>query len=144
MPPSRRGRGVRRPVPPDGVFCSRTAAVVAAALEDGGSPVAVREGRSGKWGTWEEPLAPGGIATVTTLEAAPPPLIYGAGETSPAGAAYWAAKRVTDLLSSAAGIIALCPLMSLVTLTIKLSSRGPVFFKQTRIGRDGIPFTFYK
>jgi lipopolysaccharide/colanic/teichoic acid biosynthesis glycosyltransferase len=105
--------------------------------------VAVREGRSARWSVWEEPLVPGTLAA-TTLEAAPPPLIYGAADTSPAGALYWAVKRCLDVMLSAAGIIALSPVMSFVALTIKLSSRGPVFFRQTRIGRDGIPFAFYK
>ena len=106
--------------------------------------MAVREGRSAKWSTWEEPLVTGSMPGSTTLEATPPPLIYGAGETSPAGPLYWATKRCFDVLFSAAGIICLLPLMTVVATVVRLSSHGPVFFKQTRIGRDGIPFAFYK
>jgi lipopolysaccharide/colanic/teichoic acid biosynthesis glycosyltransferase len=106
--------------------------------------VAVREGRSAQWRTWEDPLVPGMLSNSSAIEATPPPLIYGAGETSPAGPAYWVTKRILDVLLSSAGIIALLPLMAMVSAAIKLGSSGPVFFRQTRIGRDGIPFAFYK
>jgi lipopolysaccharide/colanic/teichoic acid biosynthesis glycosyltransferase len=38
----------------------------------------------------------------------------------------------------------LSPLFVLITVLIKLDSRGPVFFRQTRIGRDGQPFQIWK
>lgn len=42
------------------------------------------------------------------------------------------------------GAILALPLMVVVALAVKLFSRGPVFYKQTRAGRDGVPFTLYK
>ncbi|MFX0200731.1 MAG: sugar transferase [Candidatus Hodarchaeota archaeon] len=53
-------------------------------------------------------------------------------------------KRSFDILVSLTGLIILSPLLLLCTLLIKLDSRGPVFFKQTRVGRDGKFFTFLK
>lgn len=53
-------------------------------------------------------------------------------------------KRVIDVAGAAVGLFALLPLMLLVALLIKLTSRGPVIFRQQRIGYGGRPFTFYK
>ncbi|MBB4303170.1 exopolysaccharide biosynthesis WecB/TagA/CpsF family protein [Rhodobium orientis] len=53
-------------------------------------------------------------------------------------------KRALDLLGSFAGIFFFAPLMMMIALAIKLESRGPVFFRQTRIGRGGQPFTVLK
>jgi len=39
---------------------------------------------------------------------------------------------------------AFAPIMCVVAIMVKLTSGGPVFFKQTRIGLDGTPFTMYK
>lgn len=56
----------------------------------------------------------------------------------------WKDKRSFDLLLSSMALILLSPLFLLIALGIKLSSKGPVFFKQTRIGKNGRPFFFYK
>lgn len=53
-------------------------------------------------------------------------------------------KRSFDMIISSFGVVLLSPFMILIALMIKLSSPGPVFFKQTRIGKDGKPFQFYK
>ncbi|MDH4069783.1 MAG: undecaprenyl-phosphate glucose phosphotransferase [Ignavibacteria bacterium] len=53
-------------------------------------------------------------------------------------------KRSFDLLVSVVLIAILSPLLVLVAILIKLDSRGPVFFKQERIGLDGHSFTMYK
>jgi undecaprenyl-phosphate galactose phosphotransferase len=53
-------------------------------------------------------------------------------------------KRTLDILVSLAATIILLPVFVLVAIGIKLSSPGPVFFKQTRIGMSGRPFDFYK
>ncbi|MBN1234289.1 MAG: sugar transferase [Candidatus Coatesbacteria bacterium] len=53
-------------------------------------------------------------------------------------------KRFLDIAGSLAGLILLSPLMLVVSILIKLTSRGPVIFKQERIGKDGKPFWFYK
>jgi lipopolysaccharide/colanic/teichoic acid biosynthesis glycosyltransferase len=107
--------------------------------------VAVRKSSEISLGAWEEPMAVGSATLSTTLEAAPTEqLIYGAGDVSTTGPAYRITKRFLDAVLSAAGIIALLPLMTVVAILIKLTSPGPVFFRQTRIGRNGIPFTFFK
>jgi lipopolysaccharide/colanic/teichoic acid biosynthesis glycosyltransferase len=55
-----------------------------------------------------------------------------------------ARKRAFDLAVSAAILVALAPLLALVALAVKLSSRGPVLFAQERMGRDGRPFRILK
>jgi Undecaprenyl-phosphate glucose phosphotransferase len=54
------------------------------------------------------------------------------------------AKRTFDLLLSAAALIVLAPLMLVLALLIKLDSRGPVLFRQIRVGLDGKEFAMYK
>ncbi len=53
-------------------------------------------------------------------------------------------KRVMDIVGSVVALILFCPLFALIALTIKLTSKGPVLFKQTRIGQYGTIFTFLK
>ena len=53
-------------------------------------------------------------------------------------------KRAIDLIGSLVLIILSAPLMIVVAIIIKLTSPGPVFFKQTRIGKMGKPFTMLK
>ncbi|MGI5863128.1 MAG: sugar transferase [Myxococcales bacterium] len=55
-----------------------------------------------------------------------------------------ALKRLFDIVVSAAAIWCLLPLFALVALLIKLTSKGPVLFKQVRIGRHGRPFHMLK
>jgi lipopolysaccharide/colanic/teichoic acid biosynthesis glycosyltransferase len=54
------------------------------------------------------------------------------------------AKRIFDLLFAIFGLIILAPLMLGIAIIIKICSRGPIFFRQKRIGRFGMPFTMYK
>ncbi len=53
-------------------------------------------------------------------------------------------KRTFDLVVSAALLFAFSPIWLLLALAVKLSSRGPVFFKQERLGMDGRKFTMFK
>src|SRR6185436_7979610 len=53
-------------------------------------------------------------------------------------------KRSSDLIIAAAALTVLAPLWLLIALLIKLDSRGPVFYKQERVGMDGRIFLFYK
>ena len=53
-------------------------------------------------------------------------------------------KRAIDILGSSLFLLAHSPLMLLVALLIRLTSPGPVFFRQTRAGLGGRPFTIYK
>lgn len=53
-------------------------------------------------------------------------------------------KRVIDFIGALLGIIVLLPLLIIVSLLILFSSRGPIIYKQVRIGKNGKPFNFYK
>jgi lipopolysaccharide/colanic/teichoic acid biosynthesis glycosyltransferase len=53
-------------------------------------------------------------------------------------------KRLMDILGSVAALLCFSPVFLLVALLVKLSSKGPVFFKQERLGKFGKPFTFLK
>ena len=53
-------------------------------------------------------------------------------------------KRGTDFLLSLTGLMALSPLLLLIAILIKLESRGPVIFRQKRVGLHGVPFEIYK
>lgn len=53
-------------------------------------------------------------------------------------------KRAFDIVASALGLILLSPLFALIALQVKLSSRGPVFYSQERIGLYGLPFCIFK
>ena len=54
------------------------------------------------------------------------------------------AKRGSDLMIASLALLILSPLWLLIALLIKLDSRGPVFYKQERVGMDGRVFLFYK
>lgn len=54
------------------------------------------------------------------------------------------AKRIFDIVFSALGLIILMPVFIIVGIVIKLTSSGGVFFRQTRVGQYGIPFSIHK
>ncbi len=54
------------------------------------------------------------------------------------------AKRAFDLVLTSVGVLLIAPLLALIALAVKLDSQGPVFFLQTRAGRDGRPFRIIK
>ncbi|HUU38269.1 MAG TPA: undecaprenyl-phosphate glucose phosphotransferase [Candidatus Desulfaltia sp.] len=53
-------------------------------------------------------------------------------------------KRVIDIVVSALGLIVLSPLFLVIAVVVKLTSPGPVFFRQERMGLDGRRFTMIK
>ena len=55
-----------------------------------------------------------------------------------------ALKRGMDLLGSLVGLVLISPILMLVAVIIKLESKGPVFYAQTRVGLDGKPFPVLK
>ncbi|HEV2974359.1 MAG TPA: sugar transferase [Solirubrobacteraceae bacterium] len=55
-----------------------------------------------------------------------------------------ALKRAFDILGASIGLIAIAPLMLAFAITVKLDSRGPVFFRQLRVGRHGRRFYMLK
>jgi lipopolysaccharide/colanic/teichoic acid biosynthesis glycosyltransferase len=61
-----------------------------------------------------------------------------------AASRYDALKRALDVIGSLALLILLSPLLLLIAAPVKLKSRGPVFYRQVRIGRDMQPFTLLK
>jgi lipopolysaccharide/colanic/teichoic acid biosynthesis glycosyltransferase len=54
------------------------------------------------------------------------------------------AKEVLDIVLGFLLLVVALPLLAICALIIKLSSRGPVIFTQTRVGKDGRPFRMYK
>ena len=57
---------------------------------------------------------------------------------------YIIAKRATDILLSLVGLILLSPILIITAIAIKIDSKGPVFFKQMRVGKNGVQFPMYK
>ena len=57
---------------------------------------------------------------------------------------YIASKRLLDILASFVLLLIFAPLMLVVTLAVKLTSSGPVFFWQWRLGLHGKPFRMFK
>ena len=53
-------------------------------------------------------------------------------------------KRLLDILLSVLALILLSPILLGAALAVKLSSRGPIIFRQKRLGLDGKEFDFYK
>ncbi len=57
---------------------------------------------------------------------------------------YRITKRLLDILLVLPATLVLLPVFVIITIAIKLGGKGPAIFKQTRAGRDGKPFVFYK
>lgn len=53
-------------------------------------------------------------------------------------------KRAIDVAGSVAGLMILSPVLAVIAAGVKLSSKGPVIFRQERVGQYGKRFTFYK
>lgn len=53
-------------------------------------------------------------------------------------------KRILDFFLSLAGMIVLSPVLIIISLIIKIDSKGPVFFKQKRVGKNKVYFEIYK
>jgi exopolysaccharide biosynthesis polyprenyl glycosylphosphotransferase len=53
-------------------------------------------------------------------------------------------KRGIDIVGAIVGIVIFMPVMLMTAVAIKATSPGPVIFRQARLGRQGVPFTFYK
>ncbi|BCM89668.1 UDP-glucose:undecaprenyl-phosphate glucose-1-phosphate transferase [Abditibacteriota bacterium] len=58
--------------------------------------------------------------------------------------AYHGSKRATDIILCVGGLVVFWPVMGAIALAIKIDSRGPVLFRQSRPGLDGKPFNCLK
>ncbi|MFG2497178.1 sugar transferase [Streptomyces sp. NPDC048441] len=76
-------------------------------------------------------LRPGAAATTTPAAPATP--------TRPS-----TPRQILDIAVSLAGLVALSPLLAVVAVLVRMTSRGPVLFRQQRIGEGGREFTLYK
>ncbi len=56
----------------------------------------------------------------------------------------YAMKRAIDIFASGLGMLVLSPVFLAIALAVKFTSKGPVFFSQTRVGRYGRHFKFWK
>lgn len=57
---------------------------------------------------------------------------------------YKIVKRTADVTLASVGLILLFPVFAIIALAIKLESKGPIFFRHTRIGKDGKIIKIYK
>lgn len=62
----------------------------------------------------------------------------------PAPIYYEVGKRILDLTLAVLGLCLMAFLLPFIALAIYLTDRGPIFYKQTRVGKGGKPFTLYK
>jgi len=53
-------------------------------------------------------------------------------------------KRAMDILGSVLALVLCSPLFIIISLAIKLTSKGPILFRQERVGQNGVRFTFLK
>ena len=53
-------------------------------------------------------------------------------------------KRIFDVLIAAFALVLLAPLFLVVAIAVRISSRGPIMFRQTRVGLNGLTFTMFK
>lgn len=53
-------------------------------------------------------------------------------------------KRAFDILASGLGLLVVSPLFAIIAIWIKADSKGPVFYRQTRVGRDNKDFRLFK
>jgi lipopolysaccharide/colanic/teichoic acid biosynthesis glycosyltransferase len=83
-----------------------------------------------------------GLAKGTPLQPHVHP--YLVSDTRDLAASGYRMKRALDIVGALLAICVFGPLMLLIGAAVALTSKGPVIFKQTRLGKGGVPFTFYK
>ena len=74
----------------------------------------------------------------------PAPALYGGADTTRLAGIQGMTKRALDVLLSGLAMLVLSPALAVIALLVRRSSPGPIFFVQERIGKNGIPFKFYK
>lgn len=55
-----------------------------------------------------------------------------------------AAKRALDVVVAGVGLLVAAPVLAIVALLVKAGDGGPIFFRQVRVGRHGVPFRIWK
>jgi lipopolysaccharide/colanic/teichoic acid biosynthesis glycosyltransferase len=55
-----------------------------------------------------------------------------------------ALKRAFDLVAAGFGVVAVAPILAAIAIAIRLDSKGPILFRQVRVGRDGREFEIFK
>ena len=79
---------------------------------------------------------------VCTKELRPSQLIY-SGEFGPRRRSM-IYQNVANLIIAGIGLVLAAPIMILTALAVRLTSSGPVFYRQVRVGMDNVPFTLFK
>src|SRR5919202_329381 len=99
---------------------------------------------------WLEPARNGAVEAAPAVPLPNPSVAsVAASETAgiavpvPASSSLWA-KRAFDVVLGALFFLLGLPVILIISAAVALSSPGPVLFRQTRIGRDGKPFTIIK
>jgi len=94
--------------------------------------------------TYEKQVESQAIANSADLREMKSPIILDALPKSLSQRIYLFLKRLLDIIGALAGIILSLPFFLIIPVAIKLTSKGPVLFKQERIGYGAKPFTFLK
>jgi sugar transferase (PEP-CTERM system associated) len=79
---------------------------------------------------------------VCTKELRPSQLIY-SGEYGPRRRSVMY-HNLSNMLLAAVGLVLAAPVMLLTAIAVRLTSAGPIFYRQVRVGMDGVPFKLYK
>ncbi|WP_162854529.1 sugar transferase [Sphingobium estronivorans] len=95
-------------------------------------------------GCWGELLVPELIGVSPVNHEADLPVVGVCVSNGPLDLGNRALKRMLDLALTVPAVVLLSPLMILIALWIKIDSRGPILFKQTRMGRSNRLFHVYK
>lgn len=84
------------------------------------------------------------MVTGRTYDDAPTPESLGDGSVLPVRGWYLSVKRVADFIMASLLLVVCGPCMVLGAALVKLTSRGPAFYRQVRLGKDGRPFNVLK
>jgi lipopolysaccharide/colanic/teichoic acid biosynthesis glycosyltransferase len=61
-----------------------------------------------------------------------------------AGVSPGPARRALDIAAAGLALVMLCPLLLVIALAVRVTSRGPALYRQVRVGQGGRPFTLFK
>ena len=81
---------------------------------------------------------------MTTIDAISDASCMSSASGSLSGWNFSPGKRILDAVVSGAGLVVVLPLMAVIAIAVRLTSSGPVLFRQRRVGKDGKPFEILK